>query len=150
MVDSESEWRWSEFDGALSTNILLHIASVKPPLNSLGVDGLGWREEPLRMFLVKSSYEDRVRCLDDVVDKGWGLIHRFKGSPRTVDYEGVLLRCRCLVREVVETMVLATPTSTVASVDQCVPDRVLCWAPSTEWNPPAPSQQGWQCQLVLE
>ncbi|KAK8556915.1 hypothetical protein V6N13_064902 [Hibiscus sabdariffa] len=49
-----------------------------------------------------------------------------------VDYEGVLLRCRRLVREVVETRELATPTSTVAGVDQRVPDRVRCWVPPTE------------------
>ncbi|KAK8495100.1 hypothetical protein V6N12_008240 [Hibiscus sabdariffa] len=85
--------------------------------------------------------------------KGGGVIHRFKGSPHVRhlmdeasspmcvemvesvihvlrDCTPRLLRCGLLLlnKEVVEMKVLATPTSTVAGMDQHVPDRIakLC------------------------
>ncbi|KAK8982921.1 hypothetical protein V6N11_054906 [Hibiscus sabdariffa] len=89
--------------------------------------------------------------------KGGGVIHRFKGSPHVRhlmdeasspmcvemvesvihvlrDCTPRLLRCGLLLlnKEVVEMKVLATPTSTVAGMDQHVPDRIHCWDPLTE------------------
>ncbi|KAK8669218.1 hypothetical protein V6N13_106654 [Hibiscus sabdariffa] len=163
MVDNEGDWRWIEFDGSLLADILLHIAVVKP-------------------HLIKSAYKGRVRSVEDVVDKWWGMIAKFKGSSRLStsfgsciegrflqmenNYEGIvylmcgvmvesilhvirdclpvivvwstlikqriLLRCQRLVRKVVETRLLAAPTSTLVGAVQRVEGCDRYWVPPTE------------------
>ncbi|KAK8521952.1 hypothetical protein V6N12_066522 [Hibiscus sabdariffa] len=78
MVTTMREWDRSQFSNFLPSSLVLRIAAIKPPC-VLSLDGVpAWCWDPLRSFLVRSSYRTLAGSAAASDDKGWSLIASFK------------------------------------------------------------------------
>ncbi|KAK8583309.1 hypothetical protein V6N13_022016 [Hibiscus sabdariffa] len=91
MVTTMREWDRSQFSNFLPSSLVLRIAAIKPPC-VLSLDGVpAWCWDPLRSFLVRSSYRTLAGSAAASDDKGWSLIASFKASDPSCSSYGATL-----------------------------------------------------------
>ncbi|KAK9011962.1 hypothetical protein V6N11_040033 [Hibiscus sabdariffa] len=81
IIDRPGQWRWDLLEQVLPCDILLHIATVKPPLG-VSYDALGWPLGANSVFTVRSTTIACRGTLHGPVEPVWKVIADFKGLRR--------------------------------------------------------------------
>lgn len=84
-VDNAGNWLWESFSFLLPHNILLRIASYKPPLADDGADQVFWAESAKGCFIVKSAYHALSKTILSDDEKLWSLAWSWKG-PQSIRF----------------------------------------------------------------
>ncbi|KAH9735402.1 putative ribonuclease H protein [Citrus sinensis] len=78
-VDAQGNWNWVTFSHLLPNNILLRIASFRPPMEGYGEDQIFWSESKKGNFTVKSAYDALSKELKGDDDQIWSCVWRWNG-----------------------------------------------------------------------
>ena len=78
-VDNAGNWLWESFSFLLPHNILLRIASYKPPLADDGADQVFWDESTKGCFIVKLAYHALSKTILSDEEKLWSLAWSWQG-----------------------------------------------------------------------